>query len=169
MCAFCNEIDPVRINLNTLDLQVCPSCKASFLPAEQIPELRRVLVNTTKIHFIRVLEKHIKSYDKEILCMVHKVPLEKGEVPGFSYESLVPKCCSLQHLAPSVMVKVLKLGLDISEYEKRDRKGGLARFFGGFLFRLWEKHHPVEEDDIDRLQYNFKFKGVLEDYPLCQT
>jgi len=164
LCSFCHKEEPVRIDIKSLDLRICPACKASFLPAEQLPELRRSLEKTTKIHWIRVLSAHdAKNESSEnILCMEHGGALERGEIPGFSFESLVPKCCSLQHLTPSVMVKILEMGLGSEQGKKRESKTGFGRLFGGFIFRLWEKRHPTVEDEIDRLQYNCKFKAVLE-------
>jgi hypothetical protein len=96
---------------------------------------------------------------KNILCLEHKTPLEKGTVPGFSYETLVPKCCSLQHLTPNIMKQILNMGIG-TNFTSRPKKGGLGRLLAGPLFRLFEKKNA--EDEVDRLQYNFKFKEVLE-------
>ncbi|MDR0516530.1 MAG: hypothetical protein LBH25_05735 [Fibromonadaceae bacterium] len=166
-CPFCQKDKPVLIDVSSLSLRICPSCKASFLPAEQLPELRRALLNTTKVHWIRVL-RNCKESEGEVLCMEHKEPLEKGTVPGFSFESLVPKCCSLQHLTPSVMEKILNLGLGDQSISSHRKKGGIARLLGSPFFRLWEKFHPVIEDEIDCLQYNFKFKDVLGEQEKAQ-
>jgi hypothetical protein len=130
------------------------------LPAEQLPELRRALVDTTKLHWINALSCCEESLPQNVLCLEHKTLLEKGTVPGFSYETLVPKCCSLQHLAPSIMRQILNMGIGTG-FATRPKKGGLWKLLAGPLFRLLEKKN-VEEDEVDRLQYNLKFKDVLE-------
>jgi len=165
ICSFCHKEEPVRIDLKSVDLRICPACKASFLPAEQLPELRRSLERTTKVHWIRVLSASDAKNEsgENLLCIEHGVPLEQGEVPGFDFKSLVPKCCSLQHITPSLMIKILEMGLGAEQGRRRESKASIGKLLGGFIiFRLWEKRHPKVEDEIDRLQYNCKFKAVLE-------
>jgi len=161
LCSFCSKSEPVRIDLKSVDLRICPACKATFFPAEHFPELRRCLVDATKIHWINVLskcEEHIGA-NAHVLCLEHQTPLEKGIISGFSYEALVPKCCSLQHLTPSTMKQILNLILGINP-TVRPKKGGIGRFLAGPIFHLFAK--KAEEDEIDRLQYNVKFKNILE-------
>jgi hypothetical protein len=160
LCPFCGKSEPVKIDLSSVNLRICPVCKATFLPAEQFPELRRVLEDTTKIHWMNALSICEGFVTPQILCLEHQIPLEKGTVPGYSYETLVPKCCSLQHLPPNIMKQIISLGVG-TNFVARSKKGGIGRFLAAPIFRLFEKKNPVE-DDIDRLQYNFKFKEVLE-------
>jgi hypothetical protein len=161
LCPFCNKSEPAKIDLSSVNLRICPVCKATFIPAEQLPELRRVLEDTTKTHWINALSICEGFVTPQILCLEHQTPLEKGTVPGYSYETLVPKCCSLQHLSPNIMKQILSLGLG-TNFATRPKKGGIGRFLAAPIFRLFEKKNPAAEDDIDRLQYNFKFKEVLE-------
>jgi hypothetical protein len=162
LCSFCAKSEPVRIEISSICLRICPFCKATFLPAEQFPELRRTLLDTTKIHWINVLDKTAKIDFGDVRCLEHGEPLVKGLVPGFSYEALVPNCCSLQHLTPGIMRQIIDLGAGTSKFSKPPQKGGLARLLAAPLFYLWEKRNPAAEDEIDRLQYNSKFKAVLE-------
>jgi len=100
-------------------------------------------------------------------CLEHGTPLEKGTIPDYSFEGLVPKCCDLQHLPPSLMVKILELGLDSPRMPgsgSRAKINPVSRLLGGIVFYFWEKRQKKVEDGLDRLQYNLKFKDVLGEW-----
>jgi hypothetical protein len=97
---------------------------------------------------------------ESLLCLEHGKPLKKGEVPGFSFECFVPECCGLLHLSPSTMEQILG-PLQNNPSAKSSKGNGFAKLLGSLLFRFLEKKHQ-EEDGIDRLQYDTKFRPVLE-------
>ncbi|MDR2583076.1 MAG: hypothetical protein LBC75_06315 [Fibromonadaceae bacterium] len=173
LCSFCSAQEPVRIEISSLDLRICPYCLATFLPATQFGALRREVQDSTKGAWIRKL----KTVTKENLasnCLEHKQPLVSGTIPGYSFEGLVPTCCDLQHIPPPLMIKILEMGIGAPNVPTRSMGGiagsrhsksnGLSRFLGGFVFHFWEKRQKNVEDGIDRLQYSFKFKEVLGEW-----
>jgi hypothetical protein len=161
-CPFCQKGEPVRIEMKSLDLRICPNCKASFLLAEHVPQIRRVLEHATKVHWARVLSACKGAFEQKesVLCLEHGKPAKKGEVPGFSFECFVPECCGLLHLSPGAMESILG-PLQGNSSKKSSKGNGFAKFLGSFLFFILEKKHP-EEDGIDLLQYDTKFRPVLE-------
>jgi len=166
LCSFCSAQEPIRININSMDLRICPGCFATFLPASQFGALRREVLDSTKGAWIRKLQTATGEHSA-LNCMEHKQPLVPGTIPGYSFEGLVPTCCDLQHIPPSLMIKILDMGIGGSfVVSKRPQKkiNGLSRFLGGLVFHFWEKKQKNVEDGLDRLQYNFKFKDVLGEW-----
>jgi len=174
LCSFCLKQEPVRIDISSLNLRICPACFATFLPANQFGALRREVQDATKGAWIRKLKTATAEYSAQH-CLEHNQPLVSGTIPGYSFEGLVPTCCDLQHIPPLLMIKILEMGLGAPNVPTRSMGGGLAgrrrskaegvsRFLGGFIFRFWEKRQKNVEDGIDRLQYSFKFKGVLGEW-----
>lgn len=165
LCPFCKKAEPVLIDISSLNLRICPCCKASFLAEEHIPEFRRTLFDTTKTYYMKSLKQAPEVSDAEY-CLDHNKPLENSIVAGFGFEALKPKCCSILHLKPSIMEKIISAGFGTYNIKrtqtKRNFVDSLARIFGGVFFAIWKKKNPVVEDEVDRLQYNMKFKKVLE-------
>jgi len=174
LCPFCSKSEPVRIEISSLNLRICPNCLATFLPAAQFPALRRDVDKATKGAWLRRLHAALQATHSDspsaINCIEHGSPLENGAIPDYSYEGLVPKCCSLQHLPPSLMVKILELGLDSPRIPgtgggaSRSKINPVSKFLGGIVFYFWDKKQKKVEDGLDRLQYNLKFKDVLGDW-----
>jgi hypothetical protein len=142
----------------------------TFLPAAQFPALRRELNDATKAMWIKKLQA---AADVPVSkCLEHDVPLEHGIIPNFSFEGLVPVCCNLQHLQPSLMVKILEMtmgssatGLGLGGLGVSKRKlNPVSEFLGGIMLRFFEKKQKNTDDGLDRLQYNFKFKDVLGEW-----
>ena len=174
-CSFCSTQEPVRIDINSLNLRICPNCFATFLPASQFGALRREVLDSTKGAWIRKLQTVTRSLSgaemsgaemSGINCLEHNQPLISGTIPGYSFEGLVPTCCDLQHIPPPLMLKILDMGIGGAfAVTRRPKKiNGLSRFLGGIVFHFWEKKQKNVEDGLDRLQYSFKFKGVLGEW-----
>jgi len=164
LCSFCSAQEPVRIDISSLDLRICPGCLATFLPASQFGALRREIIDSTKGAWIRKLQTVTTGYSA-LHCLEHKQPLVSGTIPGYSFEGLVPTCCNLQHIPPPLMLKILEMGIGGSFVAARHQKiNGLSRFLGGLVFHFWEKKQKKVEDGLDRLQYSFKFKAVLGEW-----
>jgi len=172
LCSFCSKAEPVRIEVRSLDLRICPNCLATYLPAAQFPALRRDVDKATKGAWIRRLNAALQAAPENISsvqvnCIEHGTPLERGTIKDYSFEGLVPKCCDLQHLPPSLMVKILELGLDSPRMPgsaSRSKINPVSQFLGGIVFYFWEKKQKKIDDGLDRLQYNLKFKDVLGDW-----
>ena len=171
LCSFCSKSEPVRIEIRSLNLRICPNCLATFLPASQFPALRRDVDKATKGAWIRRLKAALQAAPGENLssvnCLEHGVPLESGIIPNYSFEGLVPKCCDLQHLPPSLLVKILELGLNSPRMPgsaSRAKINPVSQFLGGIVFYFWEKKQKKIDDGLDRLQYNLKFKDVLGEW-----
>jgi len=173
LCSFCSKFEPVRIEISSLNLRICPNCLATFLPATQFPALRRDVAKATKGAWIRRLNAALHATPESlnssalINCLEHGASLEHGTIPNYSFEGLVPKCCDLQHLPSSLMVKILKLGLDapnIPSGASRSKINPVSQFLGGVVFYFWEKKQKKIDDGLDRLQYNLKFKDVLGEW-----
>jgi len=174
LCSFCSKSEPVRIEISSLNLRICPNCLATFLPAAQFPALRRDVAKTTKGAWIRRLKVALQATESlnsaSINCLEHGTPLENGTIPDYSFEGLVPKCCDLQHLPPSLFVKILELGLDSPRIPgsmlgaSSSKINPVSKFLGGIVFYFWEKRQKNIDDGLDRLQYNFKFKDVLGEW-----
>ncbi len=166
LCSFCSAQEPVRIDISSLNLRICPNCFATFLPASQFGALRREVLDSTKGAWIRKLKTVATKEYSALQCLEHKQPLVSGTIPGYSFEGLVPACCDLQHIPPPLMIKILEMGIGGSfAVSKRPQKiNGLSRFLGGIVFHFWEKKQKNVEDGLDRLQYSFKFKAVLGEW-----
>jgi len=170
LCSFCSKQEPVRIEISSLNLRICPNCFATFLPASQFGALRREVLDSTKWAWIRKLKTVASSLSETemsgINCLEHKQPLISGTIPGYSFEGLVPTCCDLQHIPPPLMLKILDMGIGggFVVSRRHQKVNGLSRFLGGFFFRFWEKRQKNVEDGLDRLQYSFKFKAVLGEW-----
>jgi hypothetical protein len=176
LCSFCSKSEPVRIEISSLNLRICPNCLATFLPAAQFPALRRDVAKATKGAWIRRLKVALQATPSESLnsvpinCLEHGAPLENGTIPDYSFEGPVPKCCDLQHLPPSLAVKILELGLDSPRIPgsmlgaSSSKINPVSKFLGGIVFYFWEKRQKNIDDGLDRLQYNFKFKDVLGEW-----
>jgi len=171
-CFFCSESEPVRIAVSSLNLRICPNCLCTFLPASQFAVLRRDINDSTKGVWIRKLQSIEASprncSDAPPVCLEHGVPLVKGVVPNYGFGNLVPECCDLQHLPPSLMIKILKLGIEagmggLTGFSKR-KINPVSEFLGGIVFRLWEKRQKNTDDGLDHLQYNLRFKEVLGEW-----
>jgi len=164
-CPFCSKQEPVRIDISSLNLRICPNCFATFLPANQFGALRREVLDSTKGAWIRKLQT-VATEHSASQCLEHKQPLVSGTIPGYSFEGLVPTCCDLQHIPPPLMLKILEMGIGGSFVTTRHSKkvNGLSRFLGGIVFHFWEKKQKNVEDGLDRLQYNFKFKNILGEW-----
>jgi len=163
LCSFCSKQEPVRIDIGSLDLRICPNCLATFLPDNQFGALRREVMDPTKKAWIRKLQTMTAEYS-ELNCLEHKQPLVFGEIPGYSFEGLVPTCCNLQHIPPSLMIKILEMGLGSTSRASKLNINPVAKFLGGIVFYFWEKRQKKVEDSFERLQYDFKFKGVLGEW-----
>jgi len=168
-CSFCSTQEPVRIDISSLNLRICPACFATFLPANQFGALRREVLDSTKGAWIRKLKTVASSLSEAeksgINCLEHNQPLVSGTIPGYSFEGLVPTCCDLQHIPPPLMIKILDMGIGGAfVVSKRPKINGISRFLGGIVFHFWEKKQKNVEDGIDRLQYSFKFKAVLGEW-----
>ena len=170
LCSFCSKQEPVRIDISSLNLRICPNCFATFLPASQFGALRREVLDATKRAWMRKLKTIPSSLSEAemsgINCLEHNQPLISGTIPGYSFEGLIPTCCDLQHIPPPLMIKILDMGIGGSFVVSRHQKkiNGLSRFLGSLVFHFWEKRQKNVEDGIDRLQYSFKFKGVLGEW-----
>jgi hypothetical protein len=121
--------------------------------------------NATKGAWIRRLQT-VATEHSALHCLEHKQPLIHGTIPGYSFEGLVPTCCDLQHLPPSLMIKVLELGSWVAPSASKSKINPVSEFLGGIVFYFWEKKQKKMEDGLDRLQYNFKFKDVLGEWIL---
>jgi len=164
LCSFCSKSEPVRIDISSLNLRICPNCLSAFLPASQFAALRRDINDSTKGAWIRKLQS-IKTAQHSCsdapVCLEHGVPLINGTIPNCSFGGLVPDCCDLQHLPPSLMIKILELGMGSLTGISRREINPVSEFLGGIVFRFWEKRQKKIDDGLDRLQYNFKFRDVL--------
>ena len=172
LCSFCSKSEPVRINISSMNLRICPGCLATFLPASQFAALRRETSNATKGAWIRACRDRACPVSTGTpVCLEHGVPLVPGTIPDFSFEGLVPTCCDLQHLPPPLMIKILELGIGASGGSMgglfgvpKRKLNPVAELLGGIVFRFWEKRQKKVDDGLDRLQYNFKFKDVLGEW-----
>ena len=173
LCSFCSKSEPARIDINSLNLRICPNCLATYLPADQFAALRREIIDSTKSAWIRKLRTvETGAADVPLQCLEHKNPLVYGTIPGYSFEGFAPNCCNLQHLPASLMIKILEMGLGVPNMPassmrglaRRSKTNGVSRFLGGFAFRFWEKRQKQVEDGLERLQYSFKFKDVLGEW-----
>ena len=173
-CPFCTKSEPVRIEIKALDLRICPSCLATFMPAGKFSTLREVLSDSTKAAWLRKLAASPSSeitIPAEIACLDHNTPLVPGAIPGYSFEGKVPTCCDLQHLPPSLMKFVLQYSLGSSAASigagfgrsKPMAANPLAKFLGKIAFFLFEKKKKAG-DGFERLQYESKFQGVLGEW-----
>ena len=170
-CPFCSKSEPVRIEISSLNLRICPNCLATFLPASQLATLRREILDSTKAAWIRRLDVVIGANVVQH-CLDHNTPLTNGTIPNYSFEGLVPTCCDLQHLPPPLMAKILQMGLGAPTGAsmgglagvRRHKANGISRFLGGIVFHFWKKKQKNVEDGLDRLQYNFKFKDALGEW-----
>ncbi|MCL2283159.1 MAG: hypothetical protein FWC26_07565 [Fibromonadales bacterium] len=170
-CPFCTQSEPVRIEIKALNLRICPNCLATFIPASQFATLRSVLSDTTKAAWMRKL--NTVGADPNITnanCLDHGTPLAAGTVPGYSFQGVVPACCDLQHLPPSLMATILQLslggspGISMGHFGiSKTKPNPIAGFLGNILFGLFEKRKKVD-DGLERLQYESKFKGVLGEW-----
>jgi len=165
LCSFCSKSEPVQIEINSLDLQICPNCFATFLPATQFPALRRGVNDPAKGAWVRKL-KTVADIPATPKCLKHGVPLINGTIPDYSFEGLIPTCCDLQHIQPSLMVKILELGIGAGFDVRRSKRkiNPVSAFLGGIVFHFWKKGQKNVDDGLDRLQYNFKFKNVLGEW-----
>ncbi|GBU24370.1 hypothetical protein R83H12_01000 [Fibrobacteria bacterium R8-3-H12] len=165
LCSFCLRQEPVRIDISSLNLRICPNCLATFLPASQFGALRRDVLDPTKGAWMRKLQT-VGAGHSALHCLEHKQPLVSGTIPGYSFEGLVPTCCDLQHIPPFLMIKILEMGIGgrFVATRRSQKVNGLSRFLGGLVFHFWEKRQKNVEDGIDRLQYSFKFRGVLGEW-----
>ena len=171
-CPFCTETEPVRIEIKALNLRICPNCLATFMPASQFSALRNVLNDTTKSAWIRKLTAMVPAeVSADVACLDHNTPLVSGTIPGYSFQGLVPTCCDLQHLPPSLMATVLQyslggasLGLGGGFGRSKPRMANpLAKFLGKIAFFLFEKKKKPD-DGLERLQYESKFQSVLGEW-----
>ncbi|MDR1812604.1 MAG: hypothetical protein LBQ87_07240 [Candidatus Fibromonas sp.] len=166
LCSFCSKSEPVQIDISSLYLRICPNCRATFLPATQFAELRRKTDDATKGAWIRKLNATEAVFCSDPVCLEHKVPLITGTIPEYSFEGLIPTCCNLQHIPPSLMVKILGLGIGAGFGASRSKRkiNPVSEFLGGIVFYFWKKKQKNVEDGLDRLQYNYKFKDVLGEW-----
>jgi len=168
ICSFCSKSEPVRIEISSLNLRICPNCLATFLPAAQLPALRRDVDKATKGAWLRRLQTVTEEHSAQN-CLEHNQPLVQGTIPGYSFEGSVPSCCDLLHLPPSLMVKILEIGLHAPNVVgksgvSRAKINPVSKFLGGIVFYFWEKKQKNVEDGLDRLQYNLKFRDVLGEW-----
>ncbi len=168
LCSFCSQSEPMRIDISSLDLRICPNCLATFLPATQLAELRRKIDDDTKGAWIRRCNKVCSApATGTIMCLEHGVPLMNGTIPDYSFEGLIPTCCNLQHIQPPLMAKILELGIGLSAFNvsRSKRKiNPVSAFLGGIVFHFWKKKQKKVEDGLERLQYNYKFKETLGEW-----
>ena len=168
-CPFCQTGIPQPIELSELDLRICPDCLATFLPSSQFAALRRNVFTETRRHWLHVLkERGSRCPTPESLCCLdHGSPLSQGEIPDYGYPGAYPTCCDVQHLPPSLMIRILEFGLAMEQNQHRTqsqrKRNGIARLLGGWLYKLVEK--PNLDDGLDTMQYNFKFRDVLGPIP----
>ena len=171
-CPFCSKFEPVRIEIKSLNLRICPNCLAAFLPASQFAALRKDLDDATKGAWLRRLYKcPAVELPSEIKCLEHGTPLVPGTIPNYSFEGLVPSCCDLQHLPPALMAKILELGIVASSKtglrgfgaSKPRVSNNFGKFLGSIIFHFWNKK-PKIDDGFDRLQYDSKFEKVLGEW-----
>ncbi len=174
LCSFCSQSEPVRINISSLNLRICPNCLSAFLPASQFAALRREISDATKGAWIRVCRVRRNKaclVSTDVACLEHGVPLVPGTIPNYSFEGLVPTCCDLQHLPPPLLIKILEIAMGASGGSMGGPLGAskrkinpIAELLGGIVFRFWEKRQKKTDDGLDRLQYNFKFQDVLGEW-----
>ena len=178
LCSFCSKSVPVRIDIESLNLRICPNCFATFLPASQFAELRRVINDSTKHAWIKRLETTtgatlaVPTAGTKLRCQDHNEPLVHGSIPNYGFDGLVPTCCDTQHIPPDLMIKILEMGLGAQTGigmgglvgVRRHKANIFARTLGGILFYFWAKKQKPVDDGLDRLQYNYKFKEVLGDW-----
>jgi hypothetical protein len=171
-CPFCSKSEPVRIEIKSLNLRICPNCLAAFLPASQFATLRKDLDDATKKAWLRKIRKcPAVELSSEIKCLEHGTPLVSGTLPSYSFEGLVPSCCDLQHLPPPLLAKVLELGIVASGRiglggfgaSKPRASNAFGKFLGDMIFHFWNKKQKID-DGFDRLQYDSKFKDVLGEW-----
>jgi hypothetical protein len=172
LCSFCSKSEPVRIDISSLNLRICPNCLAAFLPASQFAALRRDINDSTKGAWVRKLQninpETVPGPDTPPVCLEHGSPLVDGIIPNYGFNGLVPACCDLQHLPPSLMIKILEIGIEagiggLTSFSSR-KMNPISEFLGGIIFRFWQKRQKNVDDGLDRLQYNFKFKDVLGEW-----
>ncbi len=169
-CSYCQHGNPVKIDIVDLDLRICPSCLATYLPAKQFAALRREVFPETRKLWLSVLKKRGNACPEptEIKCIDHGTLLAQGEIPDYGYPGAYPTCCEMQHLAPTTMIRILEFGLALSEtgfesqYAGRKPKG-ISAVLGGILFRFFEK--KAESDGLETMQYNYKFREALGALP----
>jgi len=170
-CPFCTKSEPVRIEIKALDLRICPSCLAAFMPASKFSALRGVLSDSTKAAWMRKLTAGAAVSTDNINCIDHNVPLIQGEIPGYSFQGQVPTCCDMQHLPQSLMRFILQYSLGGSAASlgagfgrsKPMPANPLAKFLGKIAFFFFDRKKKVD-DGFERLQYESKFQGVLGEW-----
>jgi hypothetical protein len=171
-CPFCSKAEPVRIEIKSLNLRICPNCLAAFLPGSQFTALRKDLNDATKGAWLRKLYTCPEiEYFSEVNCLEHGTPLVPGTLPNYSINGLVPSCCDLQHLPPVIMAKILELGIMASgkiglggfRASKPRASNAFGKFLGSIIFHFWNKK-PKIDDGFSRLQYDSKFKEVLGEW-----
>jgi hypothetical protein len=166
-----------------LNLRICPNCLATFLPASLYAALRREVYASTRHAWHKVLQTRgvpewtAKATEKPVCCLEHGIPLMEGQMPQYGHKMLVPTCCDLQHIPPAVMLQVLDFG-----FEMEAQNGGVGydfslktpyrrRGFFSFLNPLaklllkWSDKPPETENDLEMLQFIYKFEPILGAIP----
>jgi hypothetical protein len=164
LCSFCKS-NVVKVEVNRLDLWICPNCYAAFFAASASMAFRRELFPMTRKLWLDVLEtKEAISEENVGNCLIHQEALVQGILPNYGLEGRVASCCDMLHLPLPLLKEVLKKTLETS-FMKQEGKHHFA--FIRLIDRLVSKilgneTISIEDDPIESMQYHLYFKKILE-------
>lgn len=174
-CVFCDKETVVVVPLR-FELKICTNCYATFMHAQRFAAINRDLERYTRLKWLEILKvKSVNwSGNKEPKCLIHGQPLKEGTIPDYGFKGYVADCCDYMHLSPASMIEILNVGI---EHETKYRLSGKYSSSGGgivqaittvlafpffWLYKTFLDDDLEEEDLFDSMQYNHRFKDILD-------
>ena len=167
-CPFCKS-ETKQVELSRLDLRICPHCLATFFPSDKTMAFRREVFDKTRTMWLLALEKRKADWvepGESACCIDHGERLVSGNLPDYGFPGKVATCCNMFQLPASTMAKILRQmsGSPSDEMLVSSRKKHHFAFIV-LLSKLVDKifgSGDAEDDSFEAIQYNLKFKEILE-------
>lgn len=165
ICPFCQS-ETRRIDLPRLDLRICPHCLATFFPSDKTMAFRREVVDETRSRWLSALERRRGDWVESgegVRCIDHGRELVDGKLPDYGLPGKVATCCEMFQLPASTMYTLLQRmgGSPAAERVSKKHHFAIIVLFSKIVDKLLGTGDS-DDDSLDALQYNLKFKDVLE-------
>ncbi len=167
-CPFCKS-ETKRIDLSHFDLRICPHCLGTFFPSDKTMAFRREVFDKTRVLWLNALENRKEDWvepDENTCCIDHGEKLVDGKLPDYGIPGKVAICCNMFQIPASTMAVLLRRmigspsdGMLLSTQKKEHF--GFVVFLTKIVDKILGSGDP-EEDAFEFIQYNLKFKNILE-------
>jgi hypothetical protein len=90
ICPFC-EFPVVRVDLQGLDLRICPHCLAAFFPSDKTMAFRHEVFDKTREIWLSILESRKADWVEvpgELKCIDHGERLIEGTLPDYGIRAV---------------------------------------------------------------------------------